>query len=401
MYYRLLKSVKDRLITEFKDTMSKHPKYVEMIPHIQGKYAFEGRPQRGIVVSNGSVTPLKLSNDNFMGTVMSHSMLTSTPGFPSTSVEWIRDDLAAIRNNSDVFPTLPGVYIIDITGSYSERSGTFTVTPFVHVTKEPIIKFVQGDEGVAALLNTPYEGSVRLVLNDLGHLIEGTEFTIDYDTGEIAFLKDFRPDDFVWAEYIYQGAATGPHVWQQDKMTNTGIPGVILAFGGRVADNDRMAVVITEGIVPTHRAYGGKWEMGYSLEMFARDSIQFEEIVDHILVTLAGPSYAKLHDEGVHVTNFSFGGEAEDVYDEDSDEWIHNGSLSIDIMTNWMIHVPILPLVRSVEDVTAADAAAIAGMNENETTVIQSAIRVLDRLGFNINVDPVMPGRGFLYQKIT
>ena len=54
MYFYLISSLKRRLIEELKDSFARHPLYKKIVPFIQNKYAFDERPQYGIVVKGSS-----------------------------------------------------------------------------------------------------------------------------------------------------------------------------------------------------------------------------------------------------------------------------------------------------------------------------------------------------------
>ena len=400
MYFRLLKAVKDRLIWEVKAAFADHPKYKKIVDNVQGRFAMDEAPQFGAVVSNTGGTPMRLSADNFVGTIMSHTMLASPHDKPGTSVEWVREDLLSIHRNSDVFPTLPGVYLLTMTGSFSDGNGTFVVDPFIHVPREPLIRFVTGQEPNVTLVNTPLQGSLRLVLNDHMPLVETTEYTVDYGTGQITFVKDFRAGETIWAEYVYPSAQTGPFNWEKDRANTAALPGAILAFGNRVQDGDQMAVVITQGRTPTHKAYGGRWEVSYDISLIARDPIQFEEMADYLMVVLFGPRRDALSFDGIEITNLSFTGEGEEVYDETGDDQYYVGSLSLDIQTDWSIHVPILSKIRAVEFVNQAQAVVIAGAAEVDVPNIATAINLMRSLGVVQPVQVIFPGKGAVLQDI-
>jgi len=92
MYYYLVSSLKRRLINELKDSFSAHPLYEKLVNFIQNKYAFDERPQFGIVVKNSNASKVALSGDNFIGTVESHVMLAFM-GKPAYPIAWIREDV--------------------------------------------------------------------------------------------------------------------------------------------------------------------------------------------------------------------------------------------------------------------------------------------------------------------
>ncbi len=390
MYYKLLSSVKERLIREIKRHLLDHPKFVKMVPFVQGKWAFEDRPQMAVVVSNNSASPLKLSSDNFLGTVLSYSMLSKMPDKPGTSVEWIKDDLYAIDRNGGHFPTNPGVYILDISGSHIEKQGTFTITPWYYENREPLIKFVTGNENAITLAHVPLQGSLRIIQNDNIQLIE-SEYSVDYDTGEISILRDFSPGDYIWAEYVHLGNAMGPFSWQENTSNTTALPGVFIAFGNRVQNGDQHAIVITEGRVATSLNYGGQWNMNMSIDIITRDSIQFEELIDYLGVLLWGPSRNQLSYEGIEITEMDFSGEAEEAYDESGEDTYIIGSISLTMLSDYHMSFPLPQLVRVVRDYDDTIAEELAQMSNLDSITVKSTLKLMKSLGLFFTNDPSIP----------
>ena len=103
MYYVLSHALTRRFIEELRGFWSYHPRYRDdLVNNIQGKYAFDERPQHGIIVKNSGGSLVKMAADNFIGTVHSHAYLTKVDGFNGTFIEWVREDAVAIQRNGGI-----------------------------------------------------------------------------------------------------------------------------------------------------------------------------------------------------------------------------------------------------------------------------------------------------------
>jgi hypothetical protein len=372
MYYYLTQAIKRRLILELKDSFSRHPIYEKIVPFIQNKFAFDERPQFGIIVKNATANRVGLSADNFIGTVQSYVMLAyiKHPVYP---LEWVREDLNCVRENGDVMPTPPGVYYIEIlkVPENAQDVGYFAVDPLLTVTDEPVLHFLSGIEHEAQLQHTPVKGTVRLWQNHNYLLIEGTDYTVNYENGAIYFITSFNPDALVTGDYRYAAPSMGPipFVWNTADFKT--LHGVVLAFGKRAKVNDKVAVVIYPDRVEAANAYGGRFDTTFELDVLTQDTNQMEEIADLVTMFLWGEKRPILSIEGIEITNISMGGESEEPYDETGDLNYYMASLTVEIQTDWEIHLP-LPLTISriapkggIQDVLAGLSPVQAGPNNS------------------------------------
>jgi hypothetical protein len=347
VYYYLLSSLKRRLILELKDSFSKHPLYKKVVPFIQNKFAFDERPHYGIVVKSSSASQVVLASDNFVGYIQSFVMLTYV-GQPVYPIEWVREDLAAIRENDNRMPTAPGVYYIEILEAPEnpQTPGLFVIDPLMTVTDEALMYFTSGVESEAQLLNLPVQGTVRLWLNHRILLKEGQDYTVDYSTGRVLFLKHFGISATMTADYRYAAPSVGPveFYWNQSDFKT--LPGVIMAFGKRAQKGDKVAVVVYPDRVDTAFAYGGKFELSFDLDVITQDPTQMEEIADLTVMFLIGEKKPMLEFEGIEIIQVSIGGESEESYDETGDTYFYNASVSVQMRADWEIHIP-MPLTMS------------------------------------------------------
>jgi len=395
VYFRVLSAVKRLLLDEIRDAFSRHPRYEKLLPFIQGQFGFDEKPEMGIVLTNSGSSPFKVSADNFRGTILSYSTLAGVPGLPGTSVEWVKDDLQAIKDNGDVYPSPPGIYILGIEAS------TFSVSPYLTVNDEVLLVSSGAPGETAVLANAPLvSGSLRLVLGGKIQMVQGEEYSFDASTGLVTFLRTLGAGQVVTADYAYPGATAYGIPWRENETQTTAIPGCVLAFGRRVQAGDQMAVVLTQHRTTTHHAYGGKWNLSYAVDVLARDIIQFEEIVDYLMLDLWGPRRDRLSYIGIEITELSFSGEAEDVHDETTDDYYFTGSLTLEVMSDWEVHVPLLPGIRGFTTVSTADLAAFAGSDDDDLAAFASTLRAVSALNLLFMPDPVMVGRNHTYEPV-
>jgi hypothetical protein len=348
MYFQLSEALCNRFIVELRRFWALHPKYQELVENIQGKYSFEERPQYGIIVKPGGISGVHLSADNFVGTVISHISLQKIGQYPGMAVEWAIEDATAIQNNGGVFPTLPGIYFIDIQEtSPGATSFVFYVDVLLDVRGE-IVTMTTPTEGVL-LSGAFHSGTLRLWEAPAGFFLrEGDDYTADPNTGVITLTSAPPTNSFLVADYRYPGTTTGPHELPINGANNTAIPGVVLAFGNRVQHNDKVVLAVDNRRSPTALEYGGRWEMSMDIDIIARDVHACREIADRSLIHLWGQARPDFSTHGIELMEMSGGGEAEEIYDETGDDYFYNASLSLSVQTDWSIRVPLVGQLRNV-----------------------------------------------------
>ena len=395
MYFRVLSAVKRLLLDELRDAYSRHPRYQKLVPFIQGQFGFDEKPEMGLVVTNSGSSPFRISADNFLGTVISHTTLAGIPDKPGTSIEWVKDDLQAIEDNGGVYPSPPGIYVLDI------GTSTFSVTPYLTIDDELLLVSTGHAGETATLANAPFvAGSLRLVLDDRIQMVNPEEYTVDVTTGLVTFVRTLSAGQVVTADYAYLSASRSGLPWVENETDVAAIPGCVLAFGRRAQAGDQMAVVVTSRRTESAKAYGGKWNLNYNVDVLARDIIQFEEIVDYLMLELWGPRRDRLSYIGVEISDLSFSGEAEEVHDETTDDYFFTGSLSLTVISDWEVHVPILPLIRGISVISESDLAAFAASPDANLAAFATTVRAVGALNFMFMPDPVMVGRNHHYEPI-
>ena len=219
------------------------------------------------------------------------------------------------------FPSPPGVYYLEIADNYE-----FYVDPLLSVYDESVL-MSSPTEGV--LLNTPIDGTLRVFELPSNQPVE---FTRDGD--KITLAQPLTAGTSISADYATQVSLEGRlNIKKTTLMLMQ--PGAILVFGRRVEVGDKMAVIVQPKRDLAYHEYGGKWEMSVDIEVLARDVYAQQEISDQSLVYLWAILRTLLSKEGIEITDVSLGGESEEVYDENGDDYFYNGSLSVSLTTEW------------------------------------------------------------------
>lgn len=331
MFYYLTEAVTRRLILELRSYWSTHPKYPNLPSNIQGKFSFDEVAQEAIVVRVGSASGNPFSSDNYQGMVYSYVMKSRLPNKPGHSIEWIREDSVAIQNNGGRFPSPPGIYYLDIKGEQ------FYVD-ILHDVAETL------DDSLS-LSHGPVKGTLRLVEMPSQYLmVEGQDYTLDGLT--VVLESSLKRGYSLQAFYRHPAETRGPFPIGVQKANNNAIPGVVLAFGRKVEEDDQLSITVTDSRVPTALEYGGKWELSVEIEILARDVHRQREIADQTAMYLLGVLRSRLGAEGLELEQISIGGDGEDQYDQN--DMIYTSNLSLTAATDWSIHVPIPGSFRSV-----------------------------------------------------
>lgn len=407
MYNALTEAIKKRIILELRRFWQYDPNYPDLPQHIQGKYSFKERPQQGIVVKNSSANTVQLSADNFQGTVNSYVYLQKVQDHPGLAVEWIREDQRAIRANGGRFPSPPGIYYLAIEretvtiGGQPQDRLVFYVDSLLQVIDEGP---VQTGPLTFQVANTPlHPGSLRVwELPGNIQLFEGTNYTVDNTTGVLTLVNPLPPGIELSIDYNYIGATgTVPYLILENHTNVKAIPGVVLAFGRRVAAGDRVSVIVSDRRSPVALEYGGRWEINLDLDVMARDVVAQGEIVDRSMIYLWGVARNRLSSEGIEITQVNFTGESEEIYDENADDYFFNGSMSITIQSEWSIHVPLDPTISRVTPQTVAQAAAAANLTDDDlVTQEQQNLLAVQDIRLLSAQDPYFLGRNRTYEVI-
>lgn len=380
------------MIFELRKYWQYHPRYPDLVDHIQGKYSFRERPSFGIICKTSGGNRVDLSADNYLGIIESYVYLTKVQNFPGVAVEWVREDSVAIQNNGGTFPSPAGIYYVVIDDDNDEL---FYVDRLYDVYREQVM--VSGTD--ATTQHAFLDGTLRLYEMPAGYqLVEGTNYTVERDgenkpTGNIMLTDALTGGRWLQADYRWPGESSGPHTLYPGRADNTVIPGCVIAFGRRNGKKDRCAIVVQSPRQPAAMEYGGKWDLTLDFDVISRDVYAQQEIADQTIIYIWGVLRPYLSSEGLEINDISFGGESEEVYDDNGDDYFYNSSFSLTIGTDWAIHVPLGVFLRQASPLTVAQARSMAGMTDEQVATQQNNIRGLEALGLDTMVDPYFKGR--------
>jgi hypothetical protein len=351
----LISETKKRIVRELKKILYDHPRYRQDSENVQAKFSFDQRPQRGIIVNNASADQMKLSADNFVFNLSSFVGLAPVENFPGTTVEWVRENFNVLEqycSERSVFPSPPGVYFLSVVKVPDESNanpGEFTIDPVLTVLQEPLITFSSSaDQDAQIPRDNIYPGSLQLWLENRRMLIPDVDYSVDYSTGHIVFLKPTPAGMTIFSDYRYRIGLQGPFNFWRERPDVTVLPGAVIAFGDRVQSCDKVAIVVTDTRTDVAEVYGGKFEVNFELIVFTRDTDDRDRMSDYVVVKFLELT-KDLGYDGLELLNISPGGQSEEVYNQETDEYYFDTSVSLSIRVDWEIQVPIPAVVKRVE----------------------------------------------------
>ena len=335
MFHHLTLAVRDRVIRELRDYWSSHPRYPDFAQNIQGKYSFEERPQFGMVVTTGGANNVVLSPDNFIGTVEGYVSLAKLPSKKdSGSIEWVREDPYSL-------PQTPGVYVVSVYEAEGEdpasRVHDVYYTRYVRV-EETTLMFSSPTEIV--LNGTPIEDSLRLIEEPSGRSLSLSEFSLN--GGVVTLLEEVPRGLKLRAFYTEETQQVGPFKVKPAVAYRDIIQGVVISFGRRLQKGDQMAVIVAEQREQVAHEYGGRWDVSVDINLITRDVHSQADIADQTAVWLWAQLRPKLTNLGLEISDVSLGGESEEVYDDNGDDYFYTASMSFSIQVDWFIHFPLV-----------------------------------------------------------
>lgn len=237
---------------------------------------------------------------------------------------------------------VPGIYVVD----YS-ADNQFIVTPIYIIDKELLI---ENTTGLEAGINLAHGGvdantdTVYLQSKNGGppiDLIRNTDYTINYSTGAISFLNPLPVGRILYADYRYQtGNARGPYTFRPYQEIHEAIPGAVMCIGRRAQKDDRQIVILSKNREPQAKIYGGHWTMSLSLAVVSKDTLQMEEMADHLVNELWIRKKNRLEYEGITLETVEPTGETEETYIDTTGDLYYESSVDVTVMTEWQEFVP-------------------------------------------------------------
>jgi len=398
VYSFLTQAVKSRFIEEIRRYWSEQPQYRDLPQYIQGKYAFDERPQYGIILKGSSANMVPLAADNFMGTLESYITLTKVRGKPGRAIEWVREDSRRITREG--FPSPAGVYYIEIVECDPDVGARFLIDPLLNEKDETVVMLDPKTGQLGRGKFTP--GSLRLFLMPGSiELFEGINYVADPETGEINLLNiTMDNSSFLSADYRWLAPTQGPFDALPNHANNDAIPGCVLVFGRAFELGDQMAVLVNDRRCLSTLVYGGKWDVSLDFDVMARDIHAQEEITDQTITFLYGIARSRLSSDGIEMEPINMGGEAEEIYDETGGDYFYNATFSLTAQTDWEIHVPIVATIRRLTPMTQAQMLALAALSDAQVHEAETNLRMVEDLGLQTLEDPYYRGRRKTFETI-
>lgn len=203
-----------------------------------------------------------------------------------------------------------------------------------------VLPLLPGNQAVTTIADQIRSGVAAANATLAVATLDSGDYAVDWQTGEVRFLHPLDPGTTVVADYKYPGTSRGPFaLGQGDVANNEAIPGVVLAFGRSLGDGDVAAVVVGRDRMDVADVYGGKAEMSLDIDVIARDAMTRSELADAVTLYLWQLQRERLAEEGLILTSVSLSGESEEAYDDTADDYFYMANISINLMTDWEIHV--------------------------------------------------------------
>ncbi len=343
MFHHLTLAVRDRVVRELRDFWSDHPRYPDFAQNIQGKYSFEERPQFGMVVRTGGANNVVLSPDNFIGTVEGYVSLARMPNKNYWgSVDWVRED-------SHQDPDEPGIYALSVyeAEGVDPASKEFDVyyTRFRRVVEDALM-FSSPTE--ITLNGNPIENSLRIIEEPSGRLLGMSEYVLQDNT--VTLMEEVSRGLRLRVLYTEETSRKGPFRVKPAVAYRDIIKGVVISFGRRLRKDDEVAVIVAEEREQVAHEYGGRWDVSVDIDLITRDVHSQADIADQTAVWLWAQLRPKLTNLGLELSDVSLGGESEEVYDDNGDDYFYTASLSFSLQVDWFIHFPLVVPIQTISN---------------------------------------------------
>jgi hypothetical protein len=279
-------------------------------------------------------------------------------GKSGNTIEWVRENVVVISGfepTASHFPTPPGSYQFLVTRVPDQARGVpgeLQMTPVYTVKNEELITFRWAKDFEAQISNPNiYPGSVRLWFDQRIALVPGKDYTINYATGEVTFLRDVPEGYTVTADYRYTGVVQDAIPFSKEQFNVDIIEGAVLAFGERAEEGDRFDIIVTDERVDTAEIYGGKFELDFDINAFTKDAEDREKLSDYLTLSVLNRQI-KLSNMGIELLDISPGSESEDVYNDVSDDYYYESSMRMKVRVEWSTFIPLPAVMWRVESFT-------------------------------------------------
>ena len=187
MYNSLLFAVKRKILDEVEGAFATHPAFSEKVT-VRNKFPYEERLQYGVVIRNASASTIRLSPDNFMSDLFSLCTIFTDPGYPGTTVEWVRENQGnvTIEVTEDVSTQFDGtirVFHTDFPILQGEGNTEYADSPgqvTVKLNGDPVqAEYVSGGDNEVWLSRAPQASDVISITYCKRAIVHPGLFTID------------------------------------------------------------------------------------------------------------------------------------------------------------------------------------------------------------------------------
>ena len=234
-----------------------------------------------------------------------------------------------------------GLYYLTLEDEDGNPSSTKFMLDYIKLVQdEVLVEDATDGQTTATLSHIPINGTIHLYrFNQV--ILPTSQYTVDYSTGEITFDPPLDEGVRIVAAYRHYASSTGPFTIVQNEINVDAIPGVVLAFGRRVAPGDKIVIIITDSRSEKALVQGGRWIFSLGLDVLAQDQESQAEITDEVVRAIWMEKKGKLDAEGITITGISPGSDSTDIYDEVAGLLWWMSSIEINIETDWEHYVPI------------------------------------------------------------
>jgi hypothetical protein len=133
-----------------------------------------------------------------------------------------------------------------------------------------------------------------------------------------------------------------------------------------------------------------------------RDVLATGEVTDRTVMFLYADLRSALSDEGIEIISVNMGGEAEEAYDENADDYFYTASISMTIQTDWCVHFPFNWEISRVTPNTVEEEQAVAGLTDDQLLATGSPSQFFIYQGLNLVAiqDPFFVNRSKTFEML-
>lgn len=230
------------------------------------------------------------------------------------------------------------------------------------VRKATLVEEYDGETSFQLPHTDILQQSLRIHLPHHYKLTEGSQYSVNYSTGLITILTPalLPSKRALYVSYRYDGGQEDGIAFEPGSSSNKIVPGVVIAFGEKV-ENGAIGVVGTlPERVDVADIYGGRWDAGVTIAVYARSQDAMEEMADWLAVSIIGILKEQLDSQGLALTSVSNGSRSKASYIEGDQDEYYVKTISISLQTDWEIHKSI-PLRIEGFGSTFGESALAAG----------------------------------------